>query len=397
MDILINRYHKLLDTTSTDKVRFLYNQIDWDYPLIGIRGQRGVGKTTLMLQRIKLSFPDVSKAFYANLDSVWFGQNNLIDLAEILTERGVTHLFIDEVHKLPGWEKQVKYLYDSYPELKVVFTGSSLLIIDNAVGDLSRRAVMYDLPGLSFREFLMFEDKPLYPRLELKEILYDHERLCHELTQDISILKEFKKYLETGFYPYYKKMRADNYYIAVAQSIIAVIENDIPAVAKTISYETLMKAKGLVNIIANNCPYLPNYEQLAGILRTTRSHLVKLFDLLDRGGIIRELFAEERGPKSLAKAQKVLFNNSVLMYALGQPNIGTVRESAFASMLAVGHKLNYSKRGDLIVDNRYIFEVGGRIKNDQQIRNIPDSFVVKDDIDFGYKNMIPMWLFGFLY
>ena len=397
MDILIRTYKRRLADVTTKIHRFLFSEIDWEQPLICVKGQRGVGKTTLMMQRIKDSDPTGEKSFYVTLDNLWFADHSLIDLAEEVLKKGITHLYLDEVHRLPGWERQVKNLYDSYPELHVVFTSSSLLEIDHSIGDLSRRVSMYKLPGLSFREFLMFEGYEVPDRFHLTDVLYSHETIAPSIASKINIISLFKRYMEKGYYPFYKSMKQDDYYSRLEQTVTTVIESDIPAVEKKIDYETLIKAKRLVSIISASLPYIPNMSTLAGVMGTNRNQILKLFDLLDRAGIIRQLFSSVGGPKSLAKPQKILLDNSSLMYALDTPQIGAARESTFASFLGVNHRVGFAKDGDFIIDNRYIFEVGGKGKGFAQIRNIPDSFVAADDIEFGLGNKIPLWLFGFLY
>lgn len=397
MDILKQRYKKLLSEVKTDIHRSLYYKIDWSQPLIGIKGQRGVGKTTLLLQRIKETNPSGDISFYASLDNLWFADHNLIDLAEQLIREGVTNLYIDEVHRLPMWEQQVKNLYDMYPELHIVFTSSSLLVVDHSIGDLSRRASMYNLPGLSFREFLMFEGERQFQQLELTDILFSHETIAPSISAGIDVLSYFRRYMAKGYYPFYRSMRTDDFYSRLEQTISTVVDADIPAVENRIDYETLIKAKRLISIIAGSQPYQPNMSTLAGLMGTTRNQLLKLFDLLDRAGIIRQVFASAGTPKSLGKPQKVLLNNSTLMCALDSPKIGAERECTFASFLSVNHRVGFAKDGDFIVDNRYLFEIGGKGKGFAQIRDIPDSFVAADDIEFGLGNKIPLWLFGFLY
>lgn len=397
MDILIRTYKRRLSEIDTKIHRFLYSEIDWNQPLIGIKGQRGVGKTTMMLQRIKEVDPEGDKSFYANLDNIWFADHTLVDLAEELLARGVTHIYLDEVHRMPGWERQIKNLYDSYPELHVVFTGSSLLVIDHSIGDISRRVSMHTLPGISFREFLMFEGYDTLPRLSLPDILYSHETIAPSISSQINVLSLFRRYMEKGYYPFYKTMTVNDYYSRLSHVVTTVIESDIPAVEKKIDYETLIKAKRLIAIISASLPYIPNMSTLSGLMVTNRAQIIRLFDLLDRAGLIRQLFVAQNSPKSLAKPQKILLNNSSLMYALESPQIGAVRESTFASLVGVDHRIGFAKNGDFIVDNRYLFEIGGKGKGFAQIRNIPDSFVAADDIEFGLGNKIPLWLFGFLY
>lgn len=397
MEILERIYKALLERTAIKFHRSLYNEIDWTQPLIGIKGQRGVGKTTILFQHIKDTDPGGEKSFYASLDNLWFSDHSLIDLAEEMLKRGVGHLYLDEVHRLPEWERQIKNIYDSYPELQVVFTSSSLLVVDHSVGDLSRRVSWYYLPGLSFREFLVFEGYDEREKIDLADILYSHEALAPSISSEINVVSLFHKYMEKGYYPFYKSMKLRDYYNRLDQSVSTVIEGDIPAVEKRIDYETLIKAKRLVSIVAASLPYIPNMTTLAGLMATSRGQILKLFDMLDRAGIIRELFLSPPTPKSLAKPQKILLNNSSLMYALGVPQKGAARESTFASLLSVDHAVGFAKDGDFIVDGRYLFEIGGKGKGFAQIRNIPDSFVVADDIEFGFGNKIPLWLFGFLY
>ncbi|MCC8114217.1 MAG: AAA family ATPase [Bacteroidales bacterium] len=397
MEILTRIYKKLLSNTDLRILRCLYYEIDWSQPLIGIKGQRGVGKTTMMLQRIKAVDPTGEKSFYASLDNIWFAEHSLLELAEYLVNQGVEYVYLDEVHRMPGWERQIKNLFDSYPELHVVFTSSSLLIIDHSVGDLSRRASLHTLPGLSFREFLMFEGHEGLQKLSLSDILYSHETIASSISAKMDVLPLFHRYMEKGYYPFYKSMGKTEYYNRLVQMVTTVIESDIPAVETKIDYETLIKAKRLVSIISASLPYIPNMSTLAGVMGTNRSQILKLVDLLDRAGVIRQLFIATKSPKSLAKPNKILLNNSSLMYALDVPQIGAVRESTFSSLVGVDHQVGFAKDGDFMVDGRYLFEVGGKGKGFAQIRNIPDSFVVADDIEFGFGNKIPLWLFGFLY
>lgn len=397
MEVLTYRYKKLLAQTDTKIHRHLFYEIDWTQPLIGIKGQRGVGKSTMMMQRIKESDPSGENSFYASLDNLWFADHTLIDFAEQMIKMGVSHLYLDEVHKFPGWERQIKNINDSYPELSVVFTSSSLLEVDHSIGDLSRRVSLHHLPGLSFREFLLFEGIDAGNKLTLSDILYSHESIAPSIAGKIQVLPMFKAYMDKGFYPFYRNMRPSDYHNRLQQIVSTVIESDIPAVEKRIEYETLLKAKRLVAIIAASLPYIPNLVTLAGLMGTNRNQLLKLFDLLDRAGIIRQFFSSVKNPKSLGKPQKILLNNSSLMHAMENPQIGASRESTFASFLSVDHEVGFAKDGDFMVDGRYLFEIGGKGKGFAQIRNIPDSFVAADDIEFGFENKIPLWLFGFLY
>lgn len=386
----------LLKHTSVSIVRDRYNEISWGARLIGIKGARGVGKTTMMLQRIKLAFPDTSKALYVSLDDIWFASHNLLDLAESAVAEGITHLFIDEVHRLPGWERQIKNVYDFYPTVSVVFTGSSLLVLDHSVADLSRRCLMYNLPGLSFREFLRFQGFS-FSQYPLSDILYGHERIAAEIASELDVLKLFGQYLRHGFYPFYANESETDYLTRVNNMIASVIDYDIPAV-ENVEYATLIKAKQLLAVMAAQTPSPLNATSTAAMLEVTKNQLIKILSLLERSQILRLLYYRaERNPKSMAKPQKVLLDNPSLLYALGYADIGKVRESYFAAMMSVDHEISYPKDGDLMVDSRYLFEVGGAGKGFRQIKDIPDSFVAAADIVTGLGNRIPLWLFGFLY
>lgn len=386
----------LLKHTSVNYVRDIYNRISWDSRLIGLEGARGVGKTTLMLQRIKLSFPDPSKALYVSLDDLWFAAHSLPDLAEQAVANGITHLFIDEVHRLPGWERQLKNVYDFYPSLHVAFTGSSLLVLDHSIADLSRRCLLYNLPGLSFREFLEFHGLS-FPKLQLSDILYNHEQLSREFASKTNILNQFKAYLKHGFYPFFKEGSEADYWIRVNNMVSVVIDYDIPSI-ENVEYATLLKLKHLLVIMGSQTPSDLNAKNTAELLDVSKNQLIKLFSLLEKSQILRLLYYRgERNPKSMIKPQKVLFNNSSLLYALGYADTGKVRETFFASALSDGYSLTYPKAGDCLVEGRYLFEIGGANKGFNQIKDIPDSFIAADDLEFGFGNKIPLWLFGFLY
>ncbi len=396
MNTLKRQYNLLLKHVSTQHVRQIYNEISWNTRLIGIKGARGVGKTTLMLQRICLAFDNPEKALYVSLDDIWFSSHTLPQLAEQAVAEGITHLFIDEVHRLPGWERQIKNVYDFYPMLNIVFTGSSLLEIDHSIADLSRRCLMYSLPGLSFREYLGFECHD-FDKLSLSDILYNHTEIVGRLNSEGTMVKQFAKYLRHGFYPFYKTENETDYLVRVNNMIASVIDYDIPAV-ENLEYATLIKAKQLLSIFASHSPSPLNAKLTAEMLEVSKNQLIKILSLLDRSQILRLLYYKaERNPKSMVKPQKVLINNASILYALGYADKGKVRESFLASMMAKDHEIAYPLHGDLLVDNRYIFEVGGAKKSFSQIRDLPDSFVVADDIEIGVGNKIPLWLFGFIY
>lgn len=396
MNSLKRYYNYKIKTISTTHIRDIYYDINWNDQLIGIRGARGVGKTTLMLQRILLSLPDKSKALYVSLDNIWFGNHTLLELAENCYNEGIEYLFLDEVHKFKGWQQQIKNIYDIFPSLKLVFTGSSLLEIDHSIADLSRRCRLYDMYGLSFRGFLNFEGFNFKP-ISLQDVLYNHIKIAGRICEDIDIEKYFKKYLKYGFYPFYKQETHDGYLVRVDNMIAAVIEHDIPAV-ENIEYATLQRCKQLISILANESPSSLNITKTAELMGISNSQLLKILYLLDKSQIIRLLFYKTaKNPKSLLKPQKILLNNTSIIYALTEENLGKIRETYVASMLSPRYEIGYPLKGDLIIGNRYLLEIGGKSKDFRQIAGIPDSFLAVDNISIGFGNKIPLWLFGFLY
>ena len=398
METLFRAYNRRLEETQTHYLRYLYNSIDWNERLIGIKGAKGVGKTTMLLQHIRLTFTDRSRAFYVSLDNIWFSSHTLSELVEYLYTHGVTHLFLDEVHKYHTWIHELKNIYDDYPRLYIVFTGSSLLEIDQAEGDLSRRLRIYMLHGLSFREYLEITNTAHLPVLPLQDILSGHMQQASAITATLKVLPYFEQYLRTGYYPFFLETSSpESYFERLQQVISTVIENDIPAVEK-IEYETLQKAKRLLMILAQSAPFTPNIANLCTLLSTTRNQLIHLLSLLERAALIRQLHADNKGLKALGKPDKILFNNTSLMHALcSTVDTGTVRESFFSAMMSYSHTIQYAKQGDLQVDGNNIFEVGGKKKGFSQIANLPDSYVVADNIEIGFGNKIPLWLFGLVY
>ena len=391
-------YNRRLEDTNCKYMRYLYGNIDWNERLIGIKGARGVGKTTMILQHIKNAFPNRNNAFYVSLDNIWFSSHTLLELTEYLYTHGVTHIFLDEVHRYPDWIREIKNLYDNYPGLHIVFTGSSLLEIDNAKADLSRRVRMYHLDGLSFREYLAINEIADYQPVALDEILTNHQALASKIAGKIKVLPYFERYIQQGYYPFLLETTSlQSYYERIQQVIATIIENDIPAI-ENIEYETLRKAKRLLVLLAQMTPFTLNISSMCDALSTTRNQLIRLLSLLHRSALLRLLYTDGKGLKTLGKPEKILFDNPNLMQALAQPaDTGTVRESLFAAMLSNSHSIQFPRHGGLLVDNKYLFEIGGKGKKFTQIKDIPDSFVVADEIEIGFGNKIPLWLFGMLY
>lgn len=396
MDTLRQQSEIKLKEVSTKIIRDIYHQIDWNERLIGIKGPRGVGKTTLLCQRILLAFPDCSKALYVSLDNIWFGNHTLVELADMAYQKGIDCLLLDEVHKYRDWAREIKNIYDIYGSLKIIFTGSSLLEIDNAIADFSRRCATYEMPILSFREYLNFQGYE-FTALSLNEIIYNHMKFSATISSQINVLKLFRKYLSFGNYPFFLTSSEKSILMKVGNIVSAVIENDIPAV-EDVEYSTLMKCKRMLGILASQSPSRVNITSLSMLMGVTSSQVLKILMLLDRAALLRLLYYKsDKDAKSLRKPQKILFGNTSMIYALENPDIGKIRETFLASMLSPDHRLGYPRNGDLLVENRYLFEVGGANKKFSQIADIPDSFLALDDIESGFGNKIPLWLFGFLY
>jgi predicted AAA+ superfamily ATPase len=375
----------------------LYNKITWEERLIGLLGARGTGKTTMLLQHIKRNFPEKQKALYASLDNIWFSKNSLWELAEQFNAYGGTHLFLDEVHKYPTWAREIKNIYDSFPDLNVVFTGSSMLEIHQQSVDLSRRIVSYELKGLSFREFLEYDYNLKLEKQNLEDILSNHREIANSIIFDFKILPAFKKYLQTGYYPFYKKSK-DNYYYAIQQTINKTLEEDLPAI-EPVEYATVLKLKKMLAIISEMLPYQPNTVELGASMETARQLVVKYLYLLDKAGILMCISDTKEKLNALSKPEKVYLENTNIIHSLAEESVnpGNLRETFFANQLREKHTVKVAKNGDFVVDNQFTFEIVGKNKTCEQIKNTNNAFVVADDMESGFQNKIPLWLFGLLY
>lgn len=393
---LINIYHRKLAATDLRFKRYLHYRIDWDVRLIGIKGARGVGKTTMLLQHIKESFDKIDDALYVSLDNLWFNTHKLEELVEFLYTHGVMHIYLDEVHRYKDWAVLLKNFYDSYPDLNIVYTGSAMLAIDNSKADLSRRQSLYTLNGLSFREYLACEGVAAIPTIGLEEMLAGHVEYAVDVIPGIKILKYFDRYLREGYYPYYKEAGND-YLMRVGEVARLVIDNDIPSV-EDITYFTAQKIKTLLMVIAGNVPLEPNISKLSSQLESTRDQTLKMLYLLDRADLLLLLTEQLKNYKHLVSPKKIYLNNANLMYALsGKISEGTVRETFFANQVGAVADLTMPKQGDFLADGKYLFEVGGSSKTFDQIAGIPESYLAVDGIETGSGNRIPLWMFGCMY
>jgi hypothetical protein len=393
---LLNAYHRNLANTSLRFKRYLYNQINWDARLVGIKGARGVGKTTLLLQHIKETFSRVDDALYVSLDNLWFQSHRVEELVEFLYTHGVMHIYFDEVHRYKNWTTLLKHLYDSYPGLNIAYTGSAMLAIDNSVADLSRRQSLYTLNGLSFREFLEYEGVATLPALPLREMLANHVTYALTAGEQIKVLPLFERYLREGYYPFYREAGPD-YMMRVAEVARLVIESDVPAV-EDVTYPTTEKLKKLLMVIAENVPLEPNIKKLSEQLSTTRDQTLKMIYLMDRAGLLWLLSNKIKDYKHLVGPKKIYLNNSNLMYALtSEVSEGTMRETFFANQVGSVATLTMPQQGDFKADDKYLFEVGGARKTFSQIADLSNSYLAIDDLEVGSGNRLPLWVFGCLY
>lgn len=398
MNELIDIFEKQLELTDTKFLRSLMNSIKWKSRLIGIRGARGVGKTTLMLQYIKLHLADeLDRVLYTSLDYVWFNNHRLIDLANEFEKHGGKYLFLDEVHKYPNWSQELKNIYDTLPGLQVVFTGSSLLEILNARADLSRRAVVYHMQGLSFREYICLESGLELPRFSLKEILDNHTAHARKLLKEIRPFEYFDAYLKNGYYPFYKE-NIDLYYLRIAEVLNLMLEIELPLL-RGVDIAFVNKIRQLLSVIAESVPFSPNISKLSQKIGLSRVALLTYFHYLDEIGLTINLFKESGGISQLQKPQKTYLENTNLMYLLAKEhtNTGNLRETFFLNQLIQGHKVNYIAQTDFMVDDTVYFEIGGKSKTTRQLNGLANAYTVLDDIEIGRGNSIPLWQFGFLY
>ncbi len=398
MQNLIEISENQIARTQVDSVRSMLQNINWKARLIGIKGARGIGKTTLLLQYIKIHLKeDLDKTLYTSLDQVWFNSNSLIDLVRQFSQKGGKYLFLDEVHKYPNWAQELKNAYDQYPELKIVFTGSSLLEILNARTDLSRRAVVYSMQGLSFREYLKIEKGLEFPALKLEDILQNHTAIARTILEELKPLQFFEDYLKTGYYPFYQEEK-DLYYMRLNEVINLMLEIEMPLL-RGVDVAYVSKLKQLLSIIARAVPFSPNVSKLSEKIQLNRNTLLTYFHYLDEVNLTKNLFKENTGINLLQKPMKIYLENTNLMYLLArdQVNIGSLRETFFANQVGYQHALHSISHTDFSVDDTYFFEIGGRNKTKKQLLGKPNSFVVKDDLEIGRDQVIPIWLFGFLY
>ncbi len=389
MRTLYQKFETLLQNTTTDFKRYLYEKVSWDSRMVGIIGPRGVGKTTMILQYIKENL-DSKKALYVSADDMYFSENRLTELADDFYKNAGEYLFIDEIHKYNDWSRELKNIYDSYPTLKVVFTGSSVLDILKGSADLSRRALIYKLQGLSFREYLKYFHNYEIGVYSLEQIINNEVKL-ENIKHPIPL---FNDYLLNGYYPFGNESELN---LRLGQIIVQTLETDIPQYAN-LNVGTSRKLKQLLSIIAESVPFKPNFSKISEIINVSRNSLDDYLSYMEKAGLIGQLRNETRGIRGVGKVDKVYLDNTNIIFNLAgeKSNAGNLRETFFFNQMRLKNEVISSKKADFVIDN-YTFEVGGKNKQQKQIEKDGKSFVVKDDIEFGYLNVIPLWAFGLNY
>lgn len=398
MEELFRKYIEKIQRIDTNFVRSFIHDINWNARLIGIKGARGVGKTTLLLQYMKLNYSDNwQESLYVSLDSFSFRGKTLIGLADEFVLNGGKYLFLDEVHKYDNWAQELKNIYDDHAELKVVFTGSSLLEILNSRADLSRRAIVYHMQGLSFREYLEMETSQKFDTFTLEDILTNHIKIANLINSKIKPFRYFESYLKQGYYPFYKEDK-DLYEQRLEEVINMMLEIELPLL-RGVDIGLVSKIKQVLAIISESVPFTPNVTHLSQKMTVHRTTLMTYLHYLEEVGLTTNLQKEAKGSVKLQKPAKIYLENTNLMFVLSpsNANTGNARETFFANQVGYKNKLNYHEKTDFLVNNVYAFEIGGKDKTNKQIVGIENSFIVADGIEYGYQNKIPLWLFGFLY
>lgn len=389
MEQLTELFKRLLNLTDTTFVRYLHDRIDWSSRMIGITGPRGVGKTTMLLQHIKRYLP-VDNTLFVNADDIYFAEHRLFDLASEFYKYGGKHLYIDEIHKYQDWSKELKMIYDYFPDLQVVFTGSSILEIYKGNADLSRRVLSYYLQGLSFREYLAMAKNIYLPVYTLSEIL----GLKVEMPETERPLALFKEYIEKGYYPFFSD---PGYEIRLRNIVNTTVENDIPAYAN-LNPASTKKIRQLLYVISKSVPFKPNFTKIGQMIDLHRNQVADFMFYLEKAGIIAQSREKTEGIRQLGKVQKTYMDNTNLAYALSDniPEVGNIRETFFLSQMKINNTVFSSDKADFQIDG-ITFEIGGPNKGQKQIQGMENAYIVKDEIEYGYRNIIPLWHFGFNY
>lgn len=398
MESLLTKHRMLIGKVDMRIIRDCINEIAWQRPLVGIRGSRGVGKTTLMRQYIRKHYgvqPGV--ALYCVMDSLYFTNHTLLELGENFYNIGGRHLFLDEVHNYPTWSREIKELNDLYPDLKITFTGSSLIQILNADVDLSRRVLPYNMHGLSFREFLRFYHSIDLPSYKLSEILKNADAIAASVNEVCQPRLLFEQYLRDGYYPFFDGNEVE-YYTRIENVVSFIIDQELVKFCN-IDVAYTRKIKALLLFIAGNVPYEVNVAKLSAYLELNKATVLNYLSALDRAELIHLLYSDNKSVTKMQRPDKIYIHNSNILYALSDDvKVGTARECFVVNQLAAHHDVEYWKdKGDFRIDGKWTIEVGGHDKSFSQIADIPDSFILADSIDYPIGKKLPIWLAGLTY
>ena len=398
METLFKKHRILISQVNTRIVRQLMHTIDWEKQLVAIRGSRGVGKTTLMRQYIKLNYGEnAGEALYCVMDSMYFTNHTLLDMAEQFHSLGGKHLFLDEVHKYPTWSKEIKEIIDLWPDLKITFTGSSLLQILNSQADLSRRVLSYHMSGLSFREFIHFYKGIEIPCHTLEELLDNADSICQEIRIICNPQQLFEEYLRVGYYPFYDGNETE-YYSRLENVVSFIIDQEMPQFCNVEQAYT-RKLKALLMFLCDNPPYEVNITKLSAYLEINKNTVLSYLSSMNRAELLYLLYTDNKSVTKMQKPDKIYIQNTNILYALSsQINLGTIRECFVVNQLSPQHVVEYGKdKGDFKIDGKITFEVGGKEKSFQQIANVANSYILADNLDFPIGKKLPIWLIGLIY
>lgn len=401
MKNLFDKHVRFYKQTPMSIIRQCGLEINWDTPLLALRGSKGVGKSTIMLQYIKQHYSISDRTvLYCSCDGAYFASHTLLDLVSQFYKNGGKHLFLDEIHKYPNWSREIKEIYDLYPSMRIVISGSSLLSLQEGDADLSRRCVNHDIQGLSFREFLHFYHGIDVPKYSLEQLLANPWPLVEEVNDKCRPLKYFQDYLQYGYYPYYLQLKnIIDYNTTIEQVVGYIVDDELPRICK-VDVQNTRKIKALINILAISVPYEIDVKRLSIQSALQRTTVLEYFNYLNKAKILNLLYSDYYNAKKMQKPDKILMDNSNMLYALASQavNIGTVRETFAVNQLSRSHLVEYAKTGgDLRVDGKYVFEIGGADKDFAQIADMPDSYILADDIEYPSGNKLPLWIIGFLY
>ena len=398
METLFRKHQMFISQVKMDIIREIINDINWERQLVAIKGSRGVGKTTLMRQYIRKTYGTTAgKALYCVVDSMYFTTHTLLELAERFVLMGGEHLFLDEVHKYPKWSIEIKEIIDLYPQLRITFTGSSLIQILNADADLSRRVLSYTMEGLSFREFLHFYKGIQLPKYSLEEILANADNICAEVNAKCRPVKMFEEYLRVGYYPFYDGVEME-YYSRIENVANFIIDQEITTFCGVDPAFT-RELKAMLLFLADNLPYEVNISKLASYLEINKNTVVNYMNAMERAELLHLVYCDNKSVTKMQKPDKIFIHNTNMLYALSSRLVtGTIRECFVVNQLSVNHTVEYSKNeGDFRIDGKVILEVGGNKKSFDQIADIPNSYILADDMEYPVGKKLPLWIVGMNY